>query len=233
MLSGHSPIIGFARLSRLPACELSWPDCWRGSESLCRPGGAAPTFFQPFDRFLLMRQKIKKYVQAFFVIFQPSSFFEQAYGFIGALQVGVVLNKMKQISIFKAGIGKGDAITGLLCKYGCVFQRFIRVVIAVENAPDSVAVFRIVGGRLEHILRMADKVFCRLVLGRNRDDIYKAVSCAEMPEIFGFRFFALANDVDDRPAFPPGCSVGIVFFPHSCHNRSPPINGMAPKRPCR
>lgn len=92
-------------------------------QNLCTvPAELLRPFFSPFNRFLLMRQKIKKYVLAFFVIFQPSFFFEQAYGFIGALQVGVVLNKMKQIPVFKAGIGKGDAITGLLCKYGCVFN---------------------------------------------------------------------------------------------------------------
>lgn len=43
----------------------------------------------------------------------------------------------------------------------------------------------------------------------------------------------LADSIDDGPTFATACFIWVVFFPHSCHKPSPPINGIAPKRPCK
>ena len=37
----------------------------------------------------------------------------------------------------------------------------------------------------------------------------------------------------NNPTFATACFIWVVFFPHSCHKPSPPINGIAPKRPCK
>lgn len=70
-------------------------------------------------------------------------------------------------------------------------------------------------------------------LGRNRHNIYQAVAGTEMLEIFDLRFFSLTDYINDGPTFATACFIWVVFFPHSCHKPSPPINGIAPKRPCK
>ena len=76
-------------------------------------------------------------------------------------------------------------------------------------------------------------MLCSLVLGRNRHNIYQAVAGTEMLEIFDLRFFSLTDYINDGPTFATACFIWVVFFPHSCHKPSPPINGIAPKRPCK
>lgn len=43
----------------------------------------------------------------------------------------------------------------------------------------------------------------------------------------------LADSIDDGSALTATGFMGVVFFPHSCHKPSPPMNGIAPKRPCK
>ena len=63
--------------------------------------------------------------------------------------------------------------------------------------------------------------------------VYQAIARTEMLKILGFRFLALADDIDDRSTLTATGFIGVVFFSHSCHKPSPPINGIAPKRPCK
>lgn len=46
-------------------------------------------------------------------------------------------------------------------------------------------------------------------------------------------YIGLMHQTEDRPTFATACFIWVVFFPHSCHKPSPPINGIAPKRPCK
>ena len=70
-------------------------------------------------------------------------------------------------------------------------------------------------------------------LRRNRHNVYQAVTRTEMLKILGFRFLALADDINDRSTLTATAFIGVVFLSHSCHKPSPPINGIAPKRPCK
>ena len=72
-----------------------------------------------------------------------------------------------------------------------------------------------------------------LVFRRNRHNVYQAVTRTEMLKILGFRFLALADDINDRSTLTATGFIGVVFLSHSCHKPSPPINGIAPKRPCK
>lgn len=100
--------------------------------------------------------------------------------------------------------------------------------VSAEQEPEIVEV-------LEHRFgALAQKeMLCSLVLGRNRHNIYQAVAGTEMLEIFDLRFFSLTDYINDGPTFATACFIWVVFFPHSCHKPSPPINGIAPKRPCK
>ena len=66
-------------------------------------------------------------------------------------------------------------------------------------------------------------------LRRNRHNVYQAVTRTEMLKILGFRFLALADDINDRSTLTATAFIGVVFLSHSCHKPSPPINGIAPK----
>lgn len=70
-------------------------------------------------------------------------------------------------------------------------------------------------------------------LRRNRHNVYQAVTRTEVLKILGFRFLALADDINDRSTLTATAFIGVVFLSHSCHKPSPPINGIAPKRPCK
>lgn len=140
---------------------------------------------------------------------------------------------MKQIPVLKARIGIGNFIPVFLSVVGGIFQFGVLVIIAIENAPQLVSVlWKIIRLRKQPFC-VLHQMLCSLVLGRNRHNIYQAVAGTEMLEIFDLRFFSLTDYINDGPTFATACFIWVVFFPHSCHKPSPPINGIAPKRPCK
>ena len=138
-----------------------------------------------------------------------------------------------KLPVFKAGIGEGNTVAILFSGIDSRSQCFIAVVITVKDAPDFIAVFGAVFGLTNQLAGMSDKMLGRLMLGGHRCNFHQTISGTEMPEIFDFGFLALTDNVDDRPPFAPLYLVRIVLLLHPCHVSSPPINGIAPKRPCR
>ena len=54
-----------------------------------------------------------------------------------------------------------------------------------------------------------------------------------MFEIKRFCFLSFTDDIDDRFTLTPCDFVWIILFSHLTHLASPPIKGIAPKRPWR
>ena len=46
-------------------------------------------------------------------------------------------------------------------------------------------------------------------------------------------YIGLMHQTEDRSTLTATGFIGVVFLSHSCHKPSPPINGIAPKRPCK
>ena len=76
------------------------------------------------------------------------------------------------------------------------------------------------------------KPVSRLILGRNRDDVDVAVPTTETLEIPDFGFTAFADEVYDRISLSGSGRFAADFF-YSAHVAFPPMNGIAPYRPCR
>ena len=76
------------------------------------------------------------------------------------------------------------------------------------------------------------KPVSRLILGRNWDDVDVAAPTTETLEIPDLGFTAFADEVYDR--IPLSVSGGSATdFLYSTHVAFPPMNGIAPYRPCR
>ena len=70
-----------------------------------------------------------------------------------------------------------------------------------------------------------------LVFRGDRNDVHQTIAGTEMLKILSFCFLAFADDIDNGSALAMAGFIGIIFFSHSC--LEPPMNGIAPKRPCR
>ena len=88
--------------------------------------------------------------------------------------MGIMLHKMKQIPIFKAGIGEGNTVAIFFSGIGSRSQRFIAVVVTVKDTPDFIAVFGAVFGLADQLAGMFDKMLSRLL---RRFTLFGLYSC--------------------------------------------------------
>ena len=105
-------------------------------------------------------------------------------------------------------------------------------IVTVKYAPDGVTIFRVVWIVAHRCLGFLHKPVSGLILRRNRDNINIASSTAETLKITNLRFAAFADEVYDRISLSGSGRFAAEFF-YSAHTAFPPMNGIAPYRPCR
>lgn len=108
----------------------------------------------------------------------------------------------------------------------------IGIIVTVKYTPDGIAIFRVIRIIAHRCLGLLHKPVSRFILGRNWDDVDVAAPTTETLEIPDFGFTAFADEVYDR--IPLSVSGGSAAdFLYSSHVAFPPMNGIAPYRPCR
>ena len=93
-----------------------------------------------------MGQKQGKDILVLFIFFKPALGLKQTDNFTGVFEMGIMLHKMKQIPIFKAGIGEDNTVAIFFSGIGSRSQRFVAVVVTVKDTPDFIAAFGAVFG---------------------------------------------------------------------------------------
>ena len=111
-------------------------------------------------------------------------------------------------------------------------KNFVGVIVTVKYAPDGVTIFRVVWIIAHRCLGFLHKPVGRFILRRNRDDVDVTAPTSEMLEIPNLGFTALADKIHDRVALSGVGRLAADLF-YSAHTAFPPMNGIAPYRPCR
>lgn len=108
----------------------------------------------------------------------------------------------------------------------------VRIIVTVKDAPDGIAFIGIVGIVAHSGFGFLHKPVGRFILRRNRDDVDVTAPTSETLEIPNLGFTAFADEVYDRISLSGSGRLAAEFF-YSAHTALPPMNGIAPYRPCR
>ena len=108
----------------------------------------------------------------------------------------------------------------------------VRIIVTVKDAPDGIAFIGIVGIVAHSGFGFLHKPVGRFILRRNRDDVDVTAPTSEMLEIPNLGFTAFADEVYDRISLSGSGRFAAEFF-YSAYTAFPPMNGIAPYRPCR
>lgn len=108
----------------------------------------------------------------------------------------------------------------------------VGIIVTVKDAPDGIAFIGIVGIVAHSGFGFLHKPVGRFILRRNRDDVDVTAPTSETLEIPNLGFTALADKIHDRIALSGVDRFAADLF-YSAHTAFPPMNGIAPYRPCR
>ena len=108
----------------------------------------------------------------------------------------------------------------------------IGIIVTVKDTPDRIAFIGIVRIIAHGSFGFLHKPVSRLILGRNRDDVDVAAPTTETLEIPDLGFTAFADKVYDRIPLSASGRPAADFL-YSTLVAFPPMNGIAPYRPCR
>ena len=111
-------------------------------------------------------------------------------------------------------------------------KNLVGVIVTVKYAPDGIAIFRVVWIIAHRCFGLLYEPVSRLILRRNRDDVDVTAPTSETLEIPNLGFTALADKIHDRIALSGVDRFAADLF-YSAHTAFPPMNGIAPYRPCR
>ena len=108
----------------------------------------------------------------------------------------------------------------------------VGIIVTVKDAPDGITFIGIVGIVAHSGFGFLHKPVGRFILRRNRDDVDVTAPTSETLEIPNLGFTAFTDEVYDRISLSGSGRFAAEFF-YSAYTVFPPMNGIAPYRPCR
>ena len=108
----------------------------------------------------------------------------------------------------------------------------VGIIVTVKYAQDGINFIGILGIVAHSGFGFLHKPVGRFILRRNRDDVDVTAPTSETLEIPNLGFTALADKIHDRIALSGVDRFAADLF-YSAHTVFPPMNGIAPYRPCR
>lgn len=148
------------------------------------------------------------------------------------LNFRLLVGEVQQKPQLKGRIGIGQAVALFSCGLLGTQKYLIGIIVTVKDTPDRIAFIGIVRIIAHGSFGFLHKPVSRLILGRNRDDVDVAAPTTETLEIPDLGFTAFADKVYDRIPLSASGRPAADFL-YSTHVAFPPMNGIAPYRPCR